>query len=66
MVFALTHPGCSLSTRFGGQWAVLGVHSRRSIEAVTGLLCVMDERAVLPTLGAKEASVSLEGKSGSR
>ena len=45
---------------------MLGVHSRRSIEAVTGLLCVMDERAVLPTLGAKEASVSLEGKSGSR
>lgn len=42
---------------FWGAVGSVGVHSRRRVKGVVGLLCVMDEWAVLPTLGAGEASV---------
>lgn len=53
-----SHPSRLLTEHWvQGAVGCVGVHSRSRVEGVVGLLCVMDQWAVLPTLGAEEASV---------
>lgn len=52
LVFALTPSRLLTEHWFWGAVGSVGVHSREAVEGVVGLLCVMDEWAVLPTLGA--------------